>query len=106
MWHVRAVEKGYWSVAELSETGGHVFDRLVNHFSTRGQIIPTTLLDTCPPPGFQTFLRSCVRRERGTQGCAARQWPITRPSARLPELLPLIVAIVHAKLQIILLHFK
>ena len=90
-----------------SRGGGHICARLVNPFSTRGQIIiPTTLLDSCPPPGFQTFLRPCKKRERGTQGFAARQWPITRPSAWLPELLPLIVAIVHAKLQIILLHFK
>ena len=74
MWHVRAVEKGYWSVAGLSETGGHVFDRLVNHFSTRGQMIPTTLLDTCPPPDFRPSFgpvlegkeeRRDVRRDNG-----------------------------------------
>lgn len=54
--------------------GGHVFGRLINPFSTRGQIIPTTLLDTCPHPVFRPSFgpvlegkeeRRDVRRDNG-----------------------------------------
>ena len=57
-----------------SLVGGHIFGRLVNPFSTRGQIIPTTLLDTCPHPVFRPSFgpvlegkeeRRDVRRDNG-----------------------------------------
>ena len=63
MWHIGAVEKGYWRVGR---EGGP---------------------------------------ETGMCDCGATM-ALTRPSALLPELLPLIVAKVHAKLQISLSHLE
>ena len=53
----------YFMAVGIDGVGGPwyflVFEKLVNHNSTRGKIMLTTLI-IVPPSDFQTFLRACI----------------------------------------------